>query len=474
LIIMTLVTEHYRNQPCYRRFSVRVFGVLFVCLASQACTTSDKLHLSQNPGVASGASPAGKSAVAPLQSGAPRARTVAAKSGTFNAAAAGGGSGSMRSAVAGALRHSADIKSADARYAEAGMNVSIAKSGYMPTLQSSGGAGSATDYQVSLSQPVYDFGQTGSKVRQASAGADAASFELKATREDIALKAAQSFISIKRYEALVGAARENIGVQERFVTLASTRSQGGISDATEVQLANVHLGEAQSSLEDAEGYLRAARSTYYSYVGSQAGELTDVPELALSMTGPDQFADGVGDAPTVRLASARGDEAQGAADAEKASLYPRLTVETYYRGGSDYTGDKSGIGFRLTGPTMTGLSSFQRAQAMQSAVEASRWNAEAAKRDVALKVRELMDRAPTLRNQIGILGMQQEKAKKLRQFYEDQFKMGERSFLDLITVQNDVTRLERSKINAKYDILDLQYNSAGALGTLLQQLAIKE
>jgi outer membrane protein TolC len=93
---------------------------------------------------------------------------------------------------------------------------------------------------------------------------------------------------------------------------------------------------------------------------------------------------------------------------------------------------------------------------------------------VSLQVREFSDRTPTLRNQIGILSMQQEKARKLRSLYEEQFKTGERNFLDLITVQNDVIRLERSKINAKYDILDLQYAAASALGILQQQLAINE
>lgn len=388
----------------------------------------------------------------------------------------GGGDTSMRGSVQSALYHSADVKSAESRFSEAGINVSIAKAGYMPTLQSSigGGTSDSYDYSVSVGQPLYDFGQTRSRVAQASSGKAASSEELRATREDISLKASRAFISIKRYEALVDAAREDIAVHERFVRLASTRSQGGISDATEVQLANVHLGEAQSSLEDAEGYLRAARSTYHSYVGYPAGDLADVPELKLNLAATADLETSVVSAPTVKLAEARGDEAQNAANAEKASLFPRLSAEAFYRGGDNYSSDKSGIGVRLTGPTFNGFSNFQRVQAMNVAAESSRWNAEAARRNVALQVREFTDRTPTLKNQIGILSMQQEKAKKLRSLYEEQFKMGERNFLDLITVQSDVIRLERSKINAKYDILDLQYSAASALGVLQQQLAISE
>lgn len=386
------------------------------------------------------------------------------------------GDTSMRGSVLSALGHSADVKSAESKASEADINISIAKAGYMPTLQSSAGAGTGRtyDYQISLTQPVYDFGQTSSRVSQANAGKSVSSEELRAAREDVALKAAKAFISVKRYAALVAAAREDVAVHERFVQLASTRSQGGISDATEVQLANVHLGEAQSSLEDAEGYLRSAKSMYHSYVGYPAGDLTDVPELKLDFRASSTLEASADEAPTVRMAQARGDEARSAADAEKASLYPRLSVEAAYRSDTDNTNDKSSIGLRLTGPTLNGFANFQRVEAMQIAAESSRWDAEAALRNVALQVKEFSDRTPTLRNQITILDMQQEKAKKLRGLYEDQFKMGDRPFLDLINVQSDVIRLARSQINARYDILDLQYSTASALGILQQQLALSQ
>lgn len=415
-------------------------------------------------------------AVQPAVSESLKKNTKTRETNVSQSAQAKSGDTSMRGSVLSALYHSADVKSAESKFSEAGLNVSIAKAGYMPTLQSSVGAGTSDsyDYSVSVGQPLYDFGQTKARVSQASSGKSASSEELRATREDIALKASRAFISIKRYEALVNAAREDIAVHERFVKLASTRSQGGISDATEVQLANVHLGEAQSNLEDAEGYLRAARSTYHSYVGYAAAELADVPDLKLNLADTAELAASTVNAPTVKMAEARGDEAQNAANAEKAALYPRLSAEAFYRGGDNYSSDKSGIGLRLTGPTFNGFSNFHRVEAMNIAAESSRWNAEAARRNVALQVREFTDRAPTLKNQIGILSMQQEKAKKLRSLYEEQFKMGERNFLDLITVQSDVIRLERSKINAKYDILDLQYSAASALGTLQQQLAINE
>jgi outer membrane protein TolC len=87
-----------------------------------------------------------------------------------------------------------------------------------------------------------------------------------------------------------------------------------------------------------------------------------------------------------------------------------------------------------------------------------------------MQARELFDHEPTLRGRIRILDAQLVKARALRDLYEDQFKIGERKVADLVNVQADVFRIERSLINARFDILDLQYKAAAALGYLVDAL----
>lgn len=95
--------------------------------------------------------------------------------------AAGENPSSMRAAVQAAVDHSADIRSVQSKLAQSKVGISIARSGYMPTLQSSVGGGVGYDYQTSLSQPLYDFGQTSAKVEQAKSGHEATTAELKGT-----------------------------------------------------------------------------------------------------------------------------------------------------------------------------------------------------------------------------------------------------------------------------------------------------
>ncbi|KAF2989902.1 TolC family protein [Methylocystis sp. MJC1] len=130
------------------------------------------------------------------------------------------------------------------------------------------------------------------------------------------------------------------------------------------------------------------------------------------------------------------------------------------------------MGLRLVAPTFVGLSNFKRVEAAHLQADSAQWAAETAVRKAVEDVRAFQDKAPTLRSQATILEAQLRKAKALRKLYEDQFLLGERTLIDLASVQGDVYRIERNGAEARYAISDLQYSAASALGRLLQLLDI--
>lgn len=394
---------------------------------------------------------------------------------SFSAPAAQSRSLTMRDAVLSAVEYSAEVRAIMASKAQAGVSISIAKSGYMPTLDSSAGIGTDQDYdyQVSLNQPLYDFGQTAAKISQARSGKDIASAQLREAKEKAALEAAQAYIAVQRAVELVDIASENITILKRFEHLAKMRSEGGVTDVSEVELAGVHLGDAESTLREEEGSLRAAQSAFIAKVGYTPTNLAEPSDLKMKIVDFGEVVSAAANAPAVDVANAREQEAIHSLDVEKASLYPVLSAEAYYRGGDTGRNDGTGIGLRVKGPTLNGFSNFQRVEAMNHAAQSARWSAEAAKRNAAAQVKEFIDREPTLSSQAAILDQQLKRAKKLRGLYEDQFKLGERKLIDLITVQSDIVRNQRSRVNARYDIISLQYAAVGALGKLLENLGIE-
>lgn len=390
------------------------------------------------------------------------------------AAVSAGGQMALRSTVSAALTHSAVVRRAQAELQGATVDVKIAYSGYQPELQSSAGVGTEDtyDYRVAVAQPLYDWGRTGADVERAKAELVAAEANLADVAEKAALEAVQAHIEVLRSQDLVNAAQDNLEVHKRFTQLAVDRTSGGVGDATEVELAGVHQGEAESVVANVQGALRNANSVYQSRVGAAPRAVSSIPELPLDMGRGNSLEAATKNAPAVVAARARGDAARSAATVQKADLLPKLSAEAYVRGDNGSNDPRTGLGVRVTGPTLNGLANFGRVEAANLQAESAEWAAEAARRDATLQAEALFNNEPTLRRRISILAEQIKKARALRELYEDQFKIGERSIADLANVQGDIFRIEREIIAARYDILDLQYSAAAALGYLMDSLQV--
>lgn len=380
---------------------------------------------------------------------------------------------SMASAVNAALNYSAATRAAGTNLELAGIDADIARSGMLPTLQ--GSAGLNTDNQgqmkLTLTQTLVDWGATSADTSRAETEQTAAEFTLAAEQERVALEAAQSYIDVKRAAQLVRAAQDNLAVYDRFTDLAAVRAQGGVSDASEGEMAAIHRGEAEAGLEDALGVMRNARSVYASRIGAAPGQLAEVPDLALTIGGIADMRAAAMQAPETAAVLAQGEAAEFAVAARQASLLPKLTAEAYVS--SDYSLERPdmGLAVRLASPIYAGLRNFQEVEAARLAAESANWTAEDTIRRSVQQVQAFRDRAPTLQNRLRILTQQRERALSLRGLYEDQFKLGQRALPDLVTVQSDIYRIERSLIEARYAIYDLQYAAAAALGKLRETLA---
>ncbi|WEX08263.1 TolC family protein [Chelativorans sp. AA-79] len=385
--------------------------------------------------------------------------------------------GGLRDAALSALDYSSEIRGSRAAVAAADAQVDQARSGYFPALDSNAGIGTdgEHDYEVTLSQPLYDWGRTAAKVGGARAGRSAAQVELSAQREQVMLDAASAYIEVARAAELEKVAADELKAYRRIANLARQRTEGGYGDATEATLAEVHVGEASSSLADAQGKLRDARSVFASRVGRGAGTLPPVPELSTALKTALRLSDGAAgqnlsrradQAPTVKAALARASEADASAAAEEAQLFPTLSAEAFVRGDDARDDLNKGIGLRVTSPTVQGLSNLRRVEAAKLAAEEATWKAETARRDVLRQVQAFLDQEPTLRSRQSVLKEQRVNARQLRDLYEDQFKTGTRSLSDLVTVQSDLTRIESSLINVRFDLYDLQYKAAASLGML--------
>ncbi len=77
-----------------------------------------------------------------------------------------------------------------------------------------------------------------------------------------------------------------------------------------------------------------------------------------------------------------------------------------------------------------------------------------------------------LKQQMQYLRQHVEAALETRNAYDDQFKIGQRTLIDVLDAENELFQARREYLTAEYDDLIAQYRLLNATGSLLESLRI--
>ncbi len=122
---------------------------------------------------------------------------------------------------------------------------------------------------ASLTQRIYDWGETGNKVDAAKARDHAAQSQITGTRETIALRAAQAYIGLLRAAKVKDASAQNLQSIEAYQQKIATQVKEGGSDEAELNRANDFLLLAQNAATEFEGQYQQALADYQEATGGK-------------------------------------------------------------------------------------------------------------------------------------------------------------------------------------------------------------
>ncbi len=113
---------------------------------------------------------------------------------------------------------------------------------------------------VTAEQTIYDFGRTGSRVRQSVARADAGDLDVLFTRERLAMDAIAAFLGARRAEEIRDVARETLDVARAHRQDAGDLDDGGVVAKNDLLAADVGVANAEAGVSTAETFVEVARS----------------------------------------------------------------------------------------------------------------------------------------------------------------------------------------------------------------------
>ncbi|MDM1020034.1 TolC family protein [Acinetobacter sp. VNK23] len=374
----------------------------------------------------------------------------------------------IKEAVQIAVERNPDISQTLATLAAQNANIDVAKAGYYPQLSGGvstgnlGKKGSRGEQLLTLSaaQMLYDFGKVRSGVDTEKAKVFVEQANVLVKIDDISLDVAQTIINIQRYQKLIQIANQQIAGIKRIQEMANLRARAGISSQADPVQAQSYLQSAQSALIAQQSLLSQYQQHLYTLLGFDTRNTQwAIPEDLVRES--DLYAEPQFNTIPQMIAAQAGIEvARNQKLQTKVGNYPTLSVKgelSQALHGRNPNNDKDG-GFD-SAIMLEASSQFYQGGATASKVRAASFAEEAARAQVNAVYLKVLDQIRTSREQIEnkqrqmqVLAGQQAITIRTRELYQEQYKLGTRTLVDLLNAEQAIHSANSEAETARYDI----------------------
>jgi outer membrane protein len=415
------------------------------------------------------------------------------------------GAETIKGALAKAYENNSTLNSGRAAVRIQDEGVAIAKSGYRPTIEGSATASYASrkdrisdvgarlstgSFGITINQNLFDGFRTKNSVAQAELQVLAEREVLRNTEQNILFDAASAYMDVIRDRKVAAYRKSNLAFLKEQVRAANARFEVGEGTRTDVAQANAGQSQAVAQLNAASAQIKASEATYRQVVGSAPGKLDAAGPLkklmpksldaALQMAASEHpaikgryyavdanlFGVKVAEGALLPTVSAQ-------AGLEKEYVHSDTTGDVFVDGAFRTVGvenrsntDTASIGLRLTVPIYSGGRNSALVRQQKERLGQARIDV-----DVAIdQVRSIVtsswsqldaafasvtaNKALVSAAQLALDGVVEER------------KVGQRTTLDVLNAQRDVTNARISLASAERDVVVGSFAVLSAMGRL--------
>jgi len=386
-------------------------------------------------------------------------------------------SGPISEAVRIALIDHPLINLADARIRDALSGIGVARSQLYPQLDGRAaiGHGVTGNYADSSTRPywsdknaygagrgegslsgkqlLYDFGATKADVAKNAALYDSEALKLQEQTETVSGQVADIYLKILEQRALLEAASENVVALEKIVKLVDENEKNGNGTVADIKRVRSRLIDSQSAVADARSELQSGSDRFKRLVRAVPGTLhNDLTYSRVIPRVPEEVIRQLPEInPRVRALEASYRAARHEIEAQRANVLPKVSLESdVVAKGNRTLNDKTEIDakgmvvFRykfLDGGLHANLMDQLNTRLVQAEMR-MRNDRDEVEADIRRQYRILdvaRAKAASLKDNV-------ETALKARQLYDEQFRGGKRTLLELLDIQTTYYTARRTEI----------------------------
>ncbi|MBF0383345.1 MAG: TolC family outer membrane protein [Magnetococcales bacterium] len=339
--------------------------------------------------------------------------------------------------------------------------------------------GVSNSAEISLTQNIFDGKSTTYSIKSAKRLKREADFVLYDDRETITLQAAEAYLKILRFRAVVKLSQENLKKHQEVHEKVQLRTRQGGGDLGDVFQSESRLIRSKSRLRQVEGDLRNAETDFFEVVGSLPEVELDeaiVLEDTIPKTVEEAIAKAIAKNPALRAIQENSKSKEADVSAIKSSLYPTLDLELKYT--NEYHSDTvAGSSEDMTALFVMNFDLYRGNQ------DTSRWKQAKHRKTESLRLvdeqRRLLEeqiRVDFENYQIAIdrlpmLSRLVEVNSSVVQSYMQQFELGRRTLLDVLDAHDDLYQAMVGVVEERDRLRLNEYRILSAFGQLETSLS---
>ncbi|MFK5936893.1 MAG: TolC family outer membrane protein [Sulfurimonas sp.] len=329
---------------------------------------------------------------------------------------------------------------------------------------------------LTLTQNLFDGFGTTNKIDYEEARILAAAYNYLEKANDIAFKMTDAYLNTVRSYELLQTARENVQINESIYKKVKDLFDSGLTTDSEVKKIESSLSLARSNLTVQLNNTRDREFNFRRILGRMP-EHRNMTKPTLDIQMPDSIERAalyaINHNPSLLVSRYNIKGAQSLWKQNKKDFYPKIDLEisqnyndVNHLNAFDRPDDRFRARLVLTYNLFRG-----GADSATSQKNISKINQEIAiKRDLKRQVIEGLDLSWSAYEMIDIqlqdLREYSRFSEKTLELYKEEYDLGRRSLLDLLTAQNDVINSRSQIITAEYDLLFAKYRILDAMGLL--------
>ena len=384
------------------------------------------------------------------------------------------------------------VKATEAKKLSSEYEVDSQVAGYFPSVDLESGIGFEdsdivnrdsdtllrSEAKISLRQLVFDGWETSSRVSVAKANLKAATAVLGAQQQETSLQAAASYIDVFRSKRFVSLAKKNLKNHKVLGKRIKKRAQTGYGNKANLAQVNARIALANARLIRFQGELDTATAQYQESVNELPPEgmtLPIIPDELVQEDVDSLIATAIMNNPALLASVHRIDEKVALTEQVESEFMPKIHVNLSSSWNDNVDGtrgknnDTMGM-VNLKYNLFNGAGSLARWDRANYELDHATQLMNAYKRQVIKEVRSAYIQLHVAHSRLPALKSHVKMASKVLKASYKQFKLGQRSILDLLDQRNELFQAEIALLTEQTRKIYATYRLLASQGDLLGYL----